>query len=225
MPYLKLSPERNNRPHVQPTRRGAVAGLAFLVLLVGTIPTGSAPAQELEAGEPDREVNVVVIKHFPPQYQLDKNGDPTGFAVDVMEAVAARAGLRLKYIVKDTFPEVGAELESGRADVIPNGGIAAGREETMAFTAPLETFRVSLFIRDDTLGIASLDDLTGKKVGGVEANLGQKIMAGRSDARVTVYPHYPEALFALLAGTIDAFIYPEAVIWHAAQEARVDKRI
>ena len=229
MPNLKLLPERDSRPNdlsrVRPARWDAVAGLAFLVLLLGTIPTGSALTQELEAGEPDRQVNVVVFKHFPPQYQLDKNGDPTGFAVDVMEAVAARAGLRLKYIVKDTGTEVIDELLSGRADVIPNVGIAAGREEIMAFTAPLETFRVSLFIRDDTLGIASLDDLAGKTVGVVESNLGEKIMANRNDARVTVYPHYPDALFALLAGTIDAFIYPEAVIWQAARETRVDKRI
>lgn len=229
MPNLKLLPERDSRPNdlsrVRPARWDAVAGMAFLVLLLGTIPTGSALTQELEAGEPDRQVNVVVFKHFPPQYQLDKNGDPTGFAVDVMEAVAARAGLRLKYIVKDTGTEVIDELLSGRADVIPNVGIAAGREEIMAFTAPLETFRVSLFIRDDTLGIASLDDLAGKTVGVVESNLGEKIMANRNDARVTVYPHYPDALFALLAGTIDAFIYPEAVIWQAARETRVDKRI
>ncbi len=225
MPDLNLSSKRNNRPRVRLTRCGAVAVLGFLVLFLGAIPPTFAQAQEVEAHGPNRRVNVVLLRHFPPQYQLDKNGDPTGFAVDVMDAVAARAGLRLKYVVKDSGSEVVDELLSGRADVIPNVGIAAGREETMAFTAPLETFRVSLFIRDDTIGIASLDDLAGKAVGVVELNVGEKIMADRSDARVTVYPDYPEALFALLAGTIDAFIYPEAAIWHAARDARVDGRI
>lgn len=225
MPDQRPPMKAHNLPWASSLRAGALASLAFLVLSVMTIPPRFSLAQEIVANGPDREVIVALLKHFPPQYQLDSDGAPTGFAVDVMDAIAARTGLRLKYVVTGSGAETIDELLSGRADIMPNVGIAAGREETMGFTAPLETFRVSLFVRDDTFGITSLDDLAGKEVGVIEANLGQRIVADRSDARVTVYADYPEALFALLAGTIDAFIYPEAVIWQAARDARVDTKI
>ena len=42
--------------------------------------------------ENPRQVTVGVPKAFPPYYQLDEDGNPSGFAVAVMNEVAKRAG-------------------------------------------------------------------------------------------------------------------------------------
>lgn len=101
----------------------------------------------------DKEIIAVFPRDFPPHYIVTPNQEPTGFAIDVMNALAKRSGLKVRYRVKDTWMDVHDALKSGEADVVPNMGITEQRRASFDFTSPVETLPVSIFIRTDTQGI------------------------------------------------------------------------
>ena len=51
----------------------------------------------------------------------------------------------------------------------------------VAFTAPIETFHLSLFVRDDTQDVRGLDDLAGRKVAVIAENVARHLLAPRDD--------------------------------------------
>ncbi len=172
-----------------------------------------------------RTVTAGVPRHWPPQYDVDEAGRPVGFAIDVMEAIAARAHLEVRYRVYDTFAAVVGGLDDGEIDLMPNSGILPERLDRYAFTSPVETFAVSIFVRDDTLGVEVPEDLSGQKVGVVERNVGIRLVKGWPELTPVIYGDVRGALFSLIAGEVEALIYPEPVLLRLARAAGIEDDI
>ena len=174
---------------------------------------------------PKGHINVGFLKSFPPYYQLDKNGNPSGFAADVMNEVAKRSGLTVNYVVKENWEEIDTAFLAGDIDIIPNYGITAHRKKYAAFTTPVDTLRISIFVRDDTSGVKGIDDLSQRPVAVLAANAAYRILSSRDDFKLQVFDDITKALFALLSAEVDAFVYPESVAWKLAREIRIDGQI
>ena len=58
-------------------------------------PAQAAKMPKIEAARPTVIVGMPV--HFPPHYGLDAAGQPKGFAIDVIKALATDAGIKLSY--------------------------------------------------------------------------------------------------------------------------------
>ena len=196
--------------------------LGFCLLSLVIVSGASANDGSLE---PKSEVNVGFLESFPPYYLLDKNGNPSGFAADVMNTVAKRAGLTVKYRVKENWGEMNKALQTGDIDIIPNYGITELRKDFAAYTVPVDTFRISIFVRDDTNDIKSIEDLSERPVAVLAANAAHQILKSRGDFNLRVFDDIPKALFALLSAEVDAFVFPESVTWKLARETRIDHQI
>ena len=92
-------------------------------------------------------LKVAVHQDFPPQYSLSRTGAPEGFAIDVISEIARRVNADIQFVVKENWTEMFDALRSGEVDLIPNQGITDQRQEWFAFTSPVETFPVRIFIR------------------------------------------------------------------------------
>jgi len=138
----------------------------------------------------EKRVTAVVPKHFPPQYFLDKNNKPAGFAIDMIEETAKIAGYKVEYLVLKNWGEVFSAVESGKADMIPNIGILESRGKIMDFTVPMETFAISAFKRKASVDIKSLEDIKGYRVGVVEFNAGVSIMQNHPKELLFVYKNF-----------------------------------
>jgi len=146
-----------------------------------TVPAALAEDKPPAASKPiTREVIAVVPRSWPPQYDVDEHGNPVGFAIDVMNEIAARAGISVTYRVVGTFADVLAAMDSGQADIIPNSGITPERSERYSFTAPVQTTAISIIVRAKTTDIGDLSDLAGRHVGIVESSVGEKIVKRRA---------------------------------------------
>ena len=178
------------------------------------------PASLPAASEP---VTAAALRHWPPQYRME-DGRPSGFAIDVMDAVAQRAGVAVDYRVFDTFPEAVAALREGRVDVIPNMGITPQREAFARFTVPVETFRVVWFVRSAST-VDDLDDLRGRPVGVVEANVAKSLLAPADGIEVRTFPSLEEAVFALLDGQLAALVYPRPVVEKLLRDSGLAARV
>ncbi|MCR4345722.1 MAG: transporter substrate-binding domain-containing protein [Sulfuricaulis sp.] len=185
---------------------------------------GTAAAEPLATAEP-LDVIAAIPRNSPPEYQLDTAGHPGGFAIELMELIAQRAGLRVTYRVEDNWDEAIRSLREGRADLIPNLGDTEARRKEFGFSSSFETFRVSLFVRNDTFAIRGLTDLAGRRVAVVRANVGETLLKPRPEIHLESYPDFPDALFALLSGNVDALAYPEPWTWNRARGANVADQI
>ena len=199
------------------TRRKLCHSLLFLVALFSTAPASRAEQPE--------EIVALIPQEFPPQFVLDERGEPGGFAVEMMESVARRAGVRVRYVPLPVWPDVMAGLRAGEGDVIPNLGVTAKRADEYLFTVPMETFSLGLFARRSAIDIEGLEHLEGRTVAVVKGNVGVKVLAKHPRVNGRAFSTKEEALFALLSGEVDALAYPAPWTWKMARTAGLDERI
>jgi ABC-type amino acid transport substrate-binding protein len=193
------------------TKKASLCWIVWLCALIWSAPVlGDEGRTRLKAA---------VLEDFPPQYGLAADGTPEGFAIDVISEIALLADVDLTFIIKKNWAEMFAALRSGEADLIPNLGITQRRKEWFAFTAPVETFPVHIFVRSASEKIDHLADLTGRRVGVVRLNAGERLMSDHKAITAVVFEDVKDALFDLLSGSIDAMVYPKPVLQLLAKRA------
>jgi len=198
-------------------------GLVIVVCAL-SIFTGLADADT--PGQSQTVVTAAVPASFPPYYQLDSKNQPTGFAIDVMDAIAETTGMQIEYQLMPTWKEVFAAAQSGQVDLIPNVGVSVNRSEYLNFTSPVEIFHIVVFVRENHSDPeATITDYPGVKVGAVKTNIGSKVIANIEAVTPILFDSFEQALFALLSGQIDALAYPESVGWKLATQARQERAI
>ncbi|MDD5473000.1 MAG: PAS domain S-box protein [Candidatus Methanoperedens sp.] len=201
----------------------AISIFVFMALLLVSFAYQMHPAL---AAQEDKEIIAGVPANFPPQYQVDaKTGKPYGFAIDVMDEVARRSGIKARYVVYGNFSEVIAALRKGEIDVVPNLGITDERKNYTDFTTPVEASHIHIFVRSTANGIKNIDELTGLKVAVVAENQGYFIMKERSGSKLLVYNSMEEALMSLISGNADAMVYPEEPLLRVARQSGIEDRI
>ncbi|MET0050959.1 MAG: EAL domain-containing protein, partial [Candidatus Thiodiazotropha sp.] len=163
-------------------------------------------------------------RDFRPEYSVDEQGTPQGFAIDVMNAIAREARLRVEYQIHDTWKEVHQALRDGKAQVIPCMGITPARQQFVDFTSPIETFVVSVFVRSNSQEITTLGDLRDRPIGVIEGNVATWVLENNG-YKIRRFDEFSNAFWELLSGRLDALAYPEPVVWRFAQEAGVAHRI
>jgi PAS domain S-box-containing protein len=184
------------------------------------------PLSPALAEKSQNEILAGVHRDFPPQYSIDeKTGKPAGFAIDTMDKIAKRAGLKIRYVVFNDWPLINSALKEGRIDIIPNIGIVKDRTADMDFTIPLETYNISIFVRSTTTDIQSIDSLQGRKVAVVTFNVGLSIIQEYGKANPVIFKSFDEAFLSLLSGNTDALIYPETSVLLAARRSKLEARI
>jgi two-component system NtrC family sensor kinase len=197
--------------------------IVSIVLSIIGISTAQAEPEKNASG--NSIVTAVALKSFPPQYLLKKDGTPDGFAIDIMNEVASRAGLRVKYIIVNDWHEAFSLVINGEADLIPNIGITYERDLVLDFTSPIETFPISIIVRENQHTINGKDDLSGLRVAVVKDSAGVDLINKIHGVNSTIFNSPEEALFALLSGNADAFVYPQPVAVNMAKMSGVEDRI
>jgi len=179
-----------------------------------------APITHSTTINPERII-AVIPEDFPPQYQLDKQGNPSGFAVEMLNAIAATANINVEYVVKPTWKEVFSTIENGEAILIPNVGISQERAEYIDFTIPIEQIPITIFVANNNNSIHSIKDLFGKKVGVVKKNIAIQELKKYPAIELMVLDKIADGFTPLLSGKIDAIIYPDAWVLAQASKANI----
>lgn len=209
------------------SNRSKLISLAFAAFFTFSMATPAAQDTTTEATVKPETSQIIATfpRYFPPYFQLDADGKPDGFAVDVLNAVAARAGLRVTYRPLASWSDVAAALRSGEADVIPSMGISTERAARMLFTSPVDTASVLGFVRRGFDELESTGEIAGRTVGVVETNVALPLLSQRTDITLNSYNSLNDALIALLADRIDVLFYPEHPVWNIAEDGGFRNRI
>jgi signal transduction histidine kinase len=139
-----------------------------------------------------------------------------------MDAIAARAGLKVSYVYGRGWDQIVGMVTKGKADLIPNLGISPARVKTLAYTEPVEVFHISIFTRSRSTA-ESLEP--GMIVAVIQGSAAEELLKGRPGLRFVEYKNFPQALFGLLSGKVDAFAGPSNTTLKLARDVGVDDEI
>lgn len=100
---------------------------------------------------------------YPPYEFLDKDGNPVGYNVDLMKAIADVMGLKVQFKLGD-WSEMRHALEQGDVDVLQGMSYSEGRANVVDFSSPHTVVKHSVFARKGTPVLTTLEELEGKTV-------------------------------------------------------------
>ncbi|MEM9319683.1 MAG: ATP-binding protein [Pseudomonadota bacterium] len=151
----------------------------------------------------------VIFNEFRPYQYVDDAGQPAGYGVELVQALAARIGAEIEFIVVANPAEVVAALQSGAADLTPVLVQDPGREDAVIFSVAHETIIIRLYALRRNASQVRESWPVGTRVGISEGSY-PGVVAARFDQAIPVAtPSNIETLSRLLTGEIDAAMYPE----------------
>jgi len=147
-------------------------GIAILALLLSIFALGAAwttvhSSQEFQPASQGSlkyilnrgEIRAAVVP-IPPLVSIDPNTkEVSGYAVDLLNAIASQAKLRVTYSVAD-WGNMGTELTSGRSDVICSGVfLTVDRAKEFAFSMPYSYWGIVAVVRKEGGLVSNKADL------------------------------------------------------------------
>lgn len=159
-------------------------------------------------------VKVATDATFPPFEMMDDEGKkPVGFDIEMMEAVAQKAGFQVEW-VNIGFDAVISGVSQCQYDAAAAAiTITDERKQNALFSDPYINAGQIVTVRKDETGITGTADLVGKKLGAQLGTTGEIEAKNIQDADVKPYDSYDLAFLDLMNGQIDAVIadYPTAL--------------
>jgi ABC-type amino acid transport substrate-binding protein len=143
---------------------GILAGLMMCVAAAGC--GGSTSSNDKKAADSKKELIVGTNPSFAPfEFTDKKDGKVQGFDIDLINALAKKAGYEKVTIKSIAFDGLIPSLESGNIDVSITGmSITDARKQKVNFTDPYYESGLMALVKKDNDAIKNLDDLKGKTI-------------------------------------------------------------
>lgn len=181
---------------------------------------GSAQAQ-------NKELVVGSSATYRPFAYENPNKEIVGYDVDIIKAVAQKAGVLIK-IVNTPWTGIFAALNNGDVDLIISGvTINDKRKQSYDFTAPYFEARQLIAVPKDS-SVKTLKDLAGKKIGVVNGSTGDDIASrqfGKTNSDIRRFESTPVVISELVNNGLDAAIGDNGVISFRAQDHKQLKTV
>ena len=182
------------------------------------VALGSVQAQELVVGSS--------ATYRPFAYESPTK-EIVGYDVDIIKAVAQKAGLKIK-IVNTPWTGIFAALNNGDVDLVISGvTINDKRKQSYDFTAPYFEARQLIAVPQSS-NVKSLQDLAGKKMGVVTGSTGDDISSrafGKTNPEIRRFESTPVVISELANSGLDAAIGDNGVIAFRVQEHKTLKTV
>ncbi len=178
----------------------AIWRLWAVVMLLG-LSLGFAAIEAAAQSPPPPSITVRGDHNYPPYEFLDAD-KPTGFNVEVMQAVARVMDLNIE-ITLGPWSEVRSQLESGEIDALLGMAYSEERAQVVEFTTPHSILFFDLFVRRGS-DLHGLEDLEGKTIivqgGGL---MHDYLVQNHPEVTIVTVQDVPDALRLLAAGKYD----------------------
>ncbi|AZM97853.1 transporter substrate-binding domain-containing protein [Vreelandella venusta] len=155
-------------------------------------------------------VNVATDPSFVPFEMMDpETGEMIGFDMDIINAIAERAGFEVNLTTME-FAGIIPAVQTGSQEIALAGiTITEERTEVVDFSDPYYDSGLQIIVRADNEEVSSLEDLAGltvaTKIGSTSYDFLQQELG--EDADITPYPGTADMYMALLGRNVDAVLY------------------
>jgi polar amino acid transport system substrate-binding protein len=198
-------------------RRNEVKRLSLVLAVVLVL------AFSLSACAKPAVVKVATDATFAPFEFTDESGKLIGFDIDLMDAIAERAGFEFEW-VNVPFDSVLAGLSECQYEAaIAAIGISEDRKASMLFSVPYLDSGMIVVVNAETTDINSLADLDGKKVAAQLGTTGEMEAQTIPNVDYKPYDSYELAFLELANKGVDAVIAdnPVALGYIAANPEKI----
>jgi polar amino acid transport system substrate-binding protein len=151
---------------------------------------------------------------YAPFESQNEKGEIVGLTVDVLTAVAKKAGIEVKF-VNTPWEGIFNSLQQGDRDVLASSiTITDERKQTMDFTNPYFDAYQLIAVKA-TSKVAKFDDLKKLKVGVQTGTTGDEVVTkqqGKNSTNIKRFESTPLALKELESGGVDAVVADNGVV-------------
>jgi polar amino acid transport system substrate-binding protein len=180
-------------------------------------PAPSPVASTAAPAAPPAKVLVVgTDAAYAPFESQNEKGEIVGFDIDVVKAIAQKAGLEVKF-VNTPWEGIFNALNQGDRDLLVSAvTITDERRQTMDFSAPYFDAAQLIAVKQNSQ-VAKFDDLRKLKVGVQTGTTGDEAVTrllGKNSTSVRRFESTPMALKELEAGGVDAVVADNGVVVH-----------
>ena len=173
-----------------------------------------APVASAPAPAPARVYVVGTDAAYAPFESQNEKGEIVGFDIDIVNAVAAKAGIQVKF-VNTPWEGIFNALGQGDRDLVVSAvTITDERKGTMDFSAPYFD-AVQLIAVKENSTVAKFADLKKLKVGVQTGTTGDEAVSkllGKTNTNIKRFESTPLALKELEAGGVDAVVADNGVV-------------
>lgn len=192
------------------------ASLMLAVLALSGLSACGKHEDKPAAGAAVREYVVGTGATYAPFEYENENKELVGFDIDVMKALAAKEGMKVKF-VNTPFDGIFTALAQGDRDIIMSGlTITEKRKLTVDFSDPyFEAGQVIVVPLDSK--IQKIADLKPLTVGVLQGSTGDEMMqklSGDNNANIKRFESSPLALKELETGGVSAVIADKGAVVH-----------
>ena len=195
------------------------AGLVAVALILAACGKKEAPAPVAAPAPAPAPAKVYVVgtdAAYAPFESQNEKGEIVGFDIDVVKAVAAKAGIEVKF-VNTPWEGIFNTLAQGDRDLLVSAiTITDERKQTMDFSAPYFDAKQLIAVKENSK-IKALADLKKLKVGVQTGTTGDEVVTkliGKNSANIKRFESTPLALKELEAGGVDAVVADNGVVIH-----------
>lgn len=180
------------------------ARLWFLLALCGILLFRPLPV--CAAPTPPQSIPVIVVggdRDYPPYEFIDKNGQPSGYNVELTRAIAEVMGMKVKFRL-GAWSDMREALQSGTVDVLQGMSYSEERLSEVDFSLPHTIVNHAVFARRDSPNVNSLAELEGRSVAVHRSGIMHDyLVRTRFSGKLTLTATPADALRQLAAGKTD----------------------
>ncbi|GIX23622.1 MULTISPECIES: basic amino acid ABC transporter substrate-binding protein [Caldimonas] len=193
---------------------GLIAAGLWLAACSKQEPASPAAAP---AAAPAAKVYVVgTDAAYAPFESQNERGEIVGFDIDIVKAIAAKAGMEVKF-VNTPWEGIFNSLNQGDRDLLVSAiTITDERRQSMDFTEPYFDAVQLIAVRKDS-PVTKFEDLKTLKVGVQTGTTGDEVVTqllGKDNTNVRRFESTPLALKELESGGVDAVVADNGVVNH-----------
>lgn len=141
-----------------------------------------------------------------PPFMIQKEGRVNGIEYDILSTFAEAQGLKLQLLWKESFTQVLPSLEEGECD-IASAMVTPTEDRAKRFDFSQSYFPARMvLIQVQGKGVASLDELTGKKVVTIKGTTYEDVLKKVKDVTLMYRAKHSDLALLTVSGEADAFI-------------------
>lgn len=179
-------------------------------------PPAPAPVASAPAPAPAKVYVVGTDAAYAPFESQNEKGEIVGFDIEVVQAIAAKAGFEVKF-VNTPWEGIFNALGQGDRDMVVSAvTITEERKQTMDFSAPYFDAQQLIAVKEDSK-VAKFADLKKLKVGVQTGTTGDEAVTkllGKASTNIKRFESTPLALKELESGGVDAVVADNGVVIH-----------
>ncbi len=202
--------------------------LVTALLLVGIVAlSGCSKKEAAQQAAPEKVLKVVTEAGFAPFEFKEGNDEFVGFDMDIIRAIGEDQGYKVE-ISHMGFESLIPALQADKADcAIAGMSITPERQKSVDFAESYFDAGLIIAVAKDTEGIATLEDLQGKKIAGQVGTIGadacNSVKEKDPKTEIRTFDNIGEAFMELEKGGVDAVINDQAVTAYYIQTTGKDK--